>query len=109
MLTIQLSCTSLLIQSPITRYQINKLETELGFNLFERSGTGLSLTIPDSNSRVQAVIDGQGLGLWDDLVAPEISAGQLIKLSNVALDDSGYTLCYHRLHKMQQQMRLLNG
>jgi len=55
-----------------------------------------SLTIPDSNTRVQAVIDGQGLGLWDDLVAPEISVGQLVKVSNVALDDSGYTIVLPR-------------
>ncbi|MEM8617591.1 MAG: hypothetical protein AAGF20_11740 [Pseudomonadota bacterium] len=27
------------------------------------------LTIPDSNNRVQTVVDGQGIALWDDLVA----------------------------------------
>jgi len=32
----------------------------------------------------------------DDLVAPEISAGQLVRLSNVALDDSGYTIVIPR-------------
>ena len=42
-----------------------------------------SLTVPDSNSRVQTVIDGQGLALWDDLVAPEIEAGTLVRVSDV--------------------------
>ena len=51
-----------------------------------------SLTIPDSNSRVQAVIDGQGVALWDDLVLPEIEAGKLVRVSNVSLSSAGYYL-----------------
>ena len=51
-----------------------------------------SLTIPDSNSRVQAVIDGQGIALWDDLVLPEIEAGKLIRVSEVSLSSAGYYL-----------------
>jgi len=46
---------------------------------------------------VQTLIDGYGLGLLDDLVVPEISAGQLVKVSNVALDDSGYTIVLPRV------------
>ena len=53
-----------------------------------------SLSIADSNTRVQTFIDGQVLGLLDHLVAPEISAGQLVKVSNIALDDSGYTIVF---------------
>lgn len=53
-----------------------------------------SLTIPDSNSRVQAVIDGQGIALWDDLVAPEIKSGQLVELTYRKLDTSGYYLVF---------------
>ena len=53
-----------------------------------------SLTIPDSNSRVQAVIDGQGIALWDDLVAPEIKSGQLVELTDQKLDTSGYYLVF---------------
>ena len=51
-----------------------------------------SLTIPDSNSRVQAVINGQGIGLWDDLVTPEMETGKLKKLSEVKLENAGYHL-----------------
>ena len=49
-----------------------------------------ALTIPDSNSRVQAVIDGQGLALWDDLVAPEFQDAKLKALTNTHLLTSGY-------------------
>lgn len=49
-----------------------------------------SLTIPDSNSRVQAVIDGQGIALWDDLVSPEIEAGKLARVSDVSVKSAGY-------------------
>ena len=49
-----------------------------------------SLTIPDSNSRVQAVIDGQGLGLWDAMVQPELDQGTLIPVSDVWLENAGY-------------------
>ena len=51
-----------------------------------------SLTIPDSNSRVQAVVDGQGIALWDDLVAPEIDDGTLVRLSDVGVKDAGYRI-----------------
>ncbi len=49
-----------------------------------------SLTIPDSNSRVQAVVDGQGIALWDDLVAPEFGEGTLVRLSDVRVENAGY-------------------
>ncbi len=52
------------------------------------------LVIPDPNVRVQAVIDGQGLALNDQLVEPEISAGQLIQVSTVSLENYGYYLVY---------------
>ena len=53
-----------------------------------------SLTIPDSNSRVQAVVDGQGIALWDDLVAPEISDGTLFRLSNIRVENAGYFVVF---------------
>lgn len=58
-----------------------------------------ALTIPDSNSRVQAVIDGQGLALWDDLVAPEFQDGKLKALTNTHLHTSGYFIIFpeHRM------------
>ena len=53
-----------------------------------------SLTIPDSNSRVQAAVDGQGIALWDDLVAPEIDDGTLVRLSDVGVKDAGYRILF---------------
>ena len=66
-----------------------------------------SLTIPDSNSRVQAVIDGQGIALWDRLVAPEIKSGQLVELTDRKLDTSGYYLVFTKdPHATQVQAML---
>jgi LysR family glycine cleavage system transcriptional activator len=53
-----------------------------------------SLTIPDSNSRVQAVVDGQGIALWDDLVAPEVEAGTLVPLTDTKLEGAGYHVVF---------------
>lgn len=44
--------------------------------------------------RAQAVIDGQGLALNDDLVAAELTAGRLFRISSVELNDYGYYLAY---------------
>lgn len=52
------------------------------------------LVIPDSNDRVQAVIDGQGIALWDSLVQTELDSGELYYLSDVTLDNAGYYLVY---------------
>ncbi len=53
-----------------------------------------TLIIPDPNVRVQAVIDGQGVALNDDLVAREIEDEKLIRLSSVELSDFGYFIAY---------------
>lgn len=50
------------------------------------------LIVPDPNVRVQAVIDGQGIALMDDLVAPELQDGRLVRLSDAGLADYGYFL-----------------
>lgn len=55
---------------------------------FSQSQKGLS--VADSNSRVQAVIDGQGVALWDQLVTPEVNSGYLQYLSDIWLDEYGY-------------------
>ena len=55
---------------------------------FSQSQKGLS--VADSNSRVQAVIDGQGIALWDQLVTPEVNSGHLQYLSDIWLDEYGY-------------------
>ena len=52
------------------------------------------LVITDPNVRVQAVIDGQGLALNDDLVTAELSGRRLFRISAVELDDYGYFLAY---------------
>ncbi len=54
------------------------------------------LVIPDPNVRVQAVIDGQGVALYDRLVADELAAGRLFQISAVELSDYGYYLAYPR-------------
>jgi DNA-binding transcriptional LysR family regulator len=54
------------------------------------------LVIPDPNVRVQAVIDGQGVALYDRLVADEVAAGRLYQYRAVSLDDYGYYLLYPR-------------
>ncbi len=53
-----------------------------------------TLTVPDPNVRVQAVIDGQGIALFDDLIKPELDAGQLVQISAHQLDDYGYFLAF---------------
>jgi hypothetical protein len=50
--------------------------------------------IPDSNDRVQAVIDGQSIALLDGLVQNELDSGELCYLSEVTVDDAGYYLAY---------------
>lgn len=51
-----------------------------------------ALIIPDPNVRVQAVIDGQGIALMDDLVAREMEEGSIVRLSEVELSSYGYFL-----------------
>ncbi|MDH3631162.1 MAG: LysR substrate-binding domain-containing protein [Gammaproteobacteria bacterium] len=54
------------------------------------------LVIPDPNVRVQAVIDGQGIALYDFLVDDEVRAGRLYQYQPVKLDAYGYYLVYPR-------------
>lgn len=49
-----------------------------------------ALIVADPNVRVQAVIDGQGVALMDDLVKGELENDKLYRLSNVELPDYGY-------------------
>ncbi len=52
------------------------------------------LVIADPNVRVQAVMDGQGIALNDDLVSPEMREGKLFRISGVELVDYGYHRAY---------------
>ena len=49
-----------------------------------------ALIVPDPNVRVQAVINGQGVALMDDLVCDELVGGKLHRLSEITLRDYGY-------------------
>ncbi|MEM9044028.1 MAG: LysR substrate-binding domain-containing protein [Pseudomonadota bacterium] len=49
-----------------------------------------TLTIPDPNVRVQAVLDGQGIAINDRLVQQEIDDEKLCRVSEVELQDYGY-------------------
>ncbi len=62
----------------------------------ECSGGSDNLVIPDPNVRVQAVIDGQGIALYDSLVADEVAAGRLFQYRPVSLSEYGYYLVYPR-------------
>ncbi|WP_179954020.1 hypothetical protein [Denitrobaculum tricleocarpae] len=42
----------------------------------------------------QAVIDGQGIALNDALAENELAAGQLFAISDIKLEDYGYSLTY---------------
>ena len=53
-----------------------------------------NLVIPDPNVRVQAVIDNQGIALYDFMVANEILTGQLFQYPKFALNEYGYYLVY---------------
>ena len=53
---------------------------------------GRRLMIQDPNVRVAALLAGNGIALMDDLVAMELEAGALMRLSDRSLDDYGYVL-----------------
>ncbi|MEM7257900.1 MAG: LysR substrate-binding domain-containing protein [Pseudomonadota bacterium] len=55
-----------------------------------------SLIIPDPNVRVQAVLDGQGVALNDELVSNELQRRELFRLSEIELGDYGYHLAYEK-------------
>ncbi|WP_170415971.1 LysR substrate-binding domain-containing protein [Ruegeria atlantica] len=50
------------------------------------------LIVPDPNVRVQAVIDGQGIALMDDLVRDDLNGKRLLRLSQTVLPNYGYFL-----------------
>jgi len=56
-----------------------------------------TLIIPDPNVRVQAVLDGQGVALNDELIEAEVRDGKLFRLSSANLETYGYFLAYEKL------------
>jgi len=79
------------------------LREEPPFDLWEtwlaRAGLGAetpkhALTISDSNVRVRAAVDSQGVVLADVLVAEELSRGSLVAPFDLALEGWGYFLLY---------------
>ena len=51
-----------------------------------------SVHLPDANTRLQAVISGHGIALLDELAQPEIEAGQMVRISDVVLEQFAYYL-----------------
>ena len=52
------------------------------------------LVIQDPNVRVQAVVDGQGAAINDELIANELESGRLFRVSDIELSEYGYFLAY---------------
>ena len=50
-----------------------------------------ALSLPDANSRLQAIIAGNGLGMQDAFAEPEIESGHLVWISELAL--TNFTYC----------------
>ena len=51
-----------------------------------------SLSLPDANSRLQAVIAGNGLGMQDELAEPEVESGRLVWISDLAITNYAYCI-----------------
>ena len=51
-----------------------------------------ALSLPDANSRLQAVIAGNGLGMQDAFAEPEIESGHLVWISELALTNFAYCI-----------------
>ena len=66
------------------------------------------LSIAGSNSRVQAVVDGQGIALWDKLVTPEVNSGHLQYLSDIWLDEYGYYVHAKEVSAENKALRLFS-
>jgi len=63
------------------------------------------LVIADPNVRVQAVIDGQGIGINDALVQAELTRGELYRLHSLELTDYGYFLAYPEKSENKTQVQ----
>jgi DNA-binding transcriptional LysR family regulator len=64
-----------------------------------------NLVIPDPNVRVQAVVDGQGIALYDELVADELRQEKLYQYKPVQLQDYGYYLIYKKQTRLSPAMQ----
>ncbi len=51
-----------------------------------------ALSLPDANSRLQAVIAGNGLGMQDEFAEPEIESGKLVWISELTLRNFAYCM-----------------
>ena len=51
-----------------------------------------ALSLPDANSRLQAVIAGNGLAVMDSLAEPDIERGNLVWISEIALTNFAYCI-----------------
>lgn len=55
-----------------------------------------NLIVPDPNVRVQTIMDGQGIALFDKLIEPELNEDKLARISSYELKDYGYFLTYKK-------------
>ena len=67
-----------------------------------------ALIVADPNVRVQAVIDGQGIALMDDLVSTELENGSLYRLSDIELSDYGYFIVRPQRSTATKPVRLFS-
>ena len=91
------------VESVLQRYPLlhDRDGSRAWMDWFEAAGMEWSpgsggLMIPDPNVRVQAVIDGQGLALYDFLIEDEVGAGRLYQYRSVSMDEYGFYLLYPR-------------
>lgn len=61
--------------------------------------------IPDANMRVQAIIDEQGIALFDELVSDELSRGRLVAPSEVTLAGFGYYLIVDKQSPLRPELK----
>ena len=52
----------------------------------------MSVQLPDANTRLQAVISGHGIALLDELAQPELDTGQMVRISDIAIENFAYYL-----------------
>ncbi len=78
---------------------------------FEKAGLVIpdksdGLMIPDPNVRVQAVIDGQGIALYDNLVRDEVEKGRIYLYEPLQLEAYGYYLLYPKNLEQDSPIRV---
>lgn len=66
-----------------------------------------TLTIPDPNVRVQAVIDGQGIALNDRMIERELKNNELYRIADIELSEYGYYLASPATASLNEDVAML--